>query len=256
MPEFTHLFNAGKMNKDLDERLVPQGEYRDALNLDLANSENGNSGSLQNVEGNLERRDFGVNSDPCDGDGEWTTNYIDSLTNAVCIGSIRNPQTERVYWFIASDEASVIAEYDQIAKTISPILVDKNNILVFSENYLITGINIIDKFLFWTDNQTEPKKINIEKFKTGSTNFVTHTKIPKYNQTSETYQTDLTGQPDFLLEDITVIKKSPIGPPTLNIGASKFGADVPGTGVNPLRAIYQVAGLENFTYVPDVANNP
>ena len=27
------------MNKDLDERLVPNGEYRDALNLDLANSD-------------------------------------------------------------------------------------------------------------------------------------------------------------------------------------------------------------------------
>ena len=63
MAEFVHTFNAGKMNKDLDERLVPQGEYRDALNLDLANSENGNKGSLQTIEGNSQQRGAGINSD-------------------------------------------------------------------------------------------------------------------------------------------------------------------------------------------------
>ena len=35
MGEFVHVFQKGKMNKDLDERLVPNGEYRDALNLNL-----------------------------------------------------------------------------------------------------------------------------------------------------------------------------------------------------------------------------
>ena len=38
------------MNKDLDERLIPNGEYRDALNLDIANSEGSNVGTLQNVK--------------------------------------------------------------------------------------------------------------------------------------------------------------------------------------------------------------
>ena len=135
MPEFTHLFNAGKMNKDLDERLVPQGEYRDALNLDLANSENGNSGSLQNVEGNLQLRGKEI-GDPCDGSEVWTDNYIDSLSDPVCIGSIRNPQTEQIYWFIAAQASgtgkfgvSVIAEYDQTTNTIRPILVDTKGIL-------------------------------------------------------------------------------------------------------------------------------
>ena len=33
-----NLFTSGKMNKDLDERLLPQGEYRDALNVNVANS--------------------------------------------------------------------------------------------------------------------------------------------------------------------------------------------------------------------------
>ena len=31
MPELIRTFVKGKMNKDLDERLVPNGEYRDCL---------------------------------------------------------------------------------------------------------------------------------------------------------------------------------------------------------------------------------
>ena len=31
--QFVHVFQSGKMNKDLDERLVPNGEYRDAMNI-------------------------------------------------------------------------------------------------------------------------------------------------------------------------------------------------------------------------------
>ena len=33
MPEIKNTLLKGRMNKDLDERLVPNGEYRDALKL-------------------------------------------------------------------------------------------------------------------------------------------------------------------------------------------------------------------------------
>ena len=56
MGEFVRVFQSGKMNKDLDERLVPNGEYRDALNLDLANSDASDVGALQNIQGNTELR--------------------------------------------------------------------------------------------------------------------------------------------------------------------------------------------------------
>ena len=35
MGEIKHGFTGGKMNKDLDERLVQQGEYRDAMNIQV-----------------------------------------------------------------------------------------------------------------------------------------------------------------------------------------------------------------------------
>ena len=49
MPELKNLFNRGRMNKDLDERLVPNGEYRDALNVTVDTSEDSDVGAVQNV---------------------------------------------------------------------------------------------------------------------------------------------------------------------------------------------------------------
>ena len=37
------------MNKDLDERLVPNGEYRDAQNIEVVTSEGSDVGSVQNI---------------------------------------------------------------------------------------------------------------------------------------------------------------------------------------------------------------
>lgn len=79
-----------------------------------------------------------------------------------------------------------------------------SNILNFSPDRLITGINIIDGMLFFTDNKNEPKKINIEKFKgnlvdpqSGKTIEVSH------NKTTKIYGRE------FKERDITVLKEHP-----------------------------------------------
>jgi len=253
MPEIVRVFGQGRMNKDLDERIIPNGEYKDALNLEISASENSDVGAFENIKGNTELQ-YKTYNPSTKKFTLWGADYISNLTNPICIGSVRKPETEKVYWFIASDEASIIAEYDEKLNVVSPVLVDKNTILSFHETYLITGINILDDFLFWTDDQTEPKKINIEKFKTGSTNFLTHTKIPEWLDFEQVYNNDLTGRPDFEEEHITVIKKSPLTAPVINQSASKFGADVPGTGITPVKVIAinpAGNGTPNFTYLPD-----
>ena len=35
MPEIKRAFNVGKMSRDLDERIVPAGEYREGLNINI-----------------------------------------------------------------------------------------------------------------------------------------------------------------------------------------------------------------------------
>ena len=41
------------MNKDLDERLIPDGEYRDASNIQISSTESDDSGSIQDLSGTL-----------------------------------------------------------------------------------------------------------------------------------------------------------------------------------------------------------
>jgi len=45
-------FIAGKMNKTVDERLVPPGEYVDALNVRLGSTEGTEIGAVENSKGN------------------------------------------------------------------------------------------------------------------------------------------------------------------------------------------------------------
>ena len=52
MPEIKHVFNQGKMNKDLDERLVENGQYRHAMNIQVSTSEGSDVGAVQNILGN------------------------------------------------------------------------------------------------------------------------------------------------------------------------------------------------------------
>ena len=41
MPELKRGFSKSRMNKDLDERIIPQGEYREALNVQVDTSDVG-----------------------------------------------------------------------------------------------------------------------------------------------------------------------------------------------------------------------
>jgi len=272
MPEIKNTFTSGKMNKDLDERLVPKNEYRDALNIDIATTEGNDIGSAQNSFGNLKVSNIGI-------------------TGAKCVGSILNPENQKIIWFVAGTDIDAILEYDQPADVIEPVLVDntvattaqtngavssstsitidantnievgmiiegvgvvgvvkvvsvvsstaitvdvaqtigddvvlklKRPFLNFSEENLITGINVIDNLLFWTDGVNEPKKINIDRFKLGvasSNIFTTTTKFVDANNVVTAH--------NVLEENITVIKQYPLDAPTLTLFRDAGGTTDP-----------------------------
>ena len=206
MAELIHKFTAGRMNKDLDERLVPNGEYRDALNLELASSDSSQVGSFQNIKGSLELRNKTYNPKTKTYNQWLNDEYITALSSPVCVGAKTDENSNDVYWFIASNTTSVIAYYNNETKLTKPLLVDTQGILNFSSNYLITGINILEGMLIWTDNQTEPKKILIKDWKSSTPNFVTHSQI--YSRS-------------FIEDDITVIKKYPLQPPVVTAYSTK-----------------------------------
>ena len=96
MPELKHHFRAGKMNKDLDERLVPNGEYRDAQNIEISTSEGDDVGTIQNVRGTTRIKGKVYNSNTKAITSNWDTLSF-GLTNAVCVGSKLNNENDKIF---------------------------------------------------------------------------------------------------------------------------------------------------------------
>ena len=215
MAKLQRTFLQGKMNKDLDERLIPNGQYRDAQNIQVSTSEGSDVGAVENMLGNTLQNLRSTGPDVF-----WPrTPGPFGLTNPVCIGVVKDSQNEKIYWFLSAADSSTdaIVEYDQVTKIVAPILVDVNGVLNFNKLNLITGVNILGGMLFWTDDLSEPKNINIARFKAGTTDFVTQTQV---------------SSSDFVLEDVTVIVKSPNVAATVLVEPSLVGGNA--TGITPV----------------------
>jgi hypothetical protein len=181
--ELQRNFLSGVMNKDLDPHFLPDGTYRDAMNIIVGDSESSNDGAAQNLLGNTM-----LNSDL-------------GLVNARCIGALSYDAENLIYWLVTSDLADVIYEYNELLATTTVVLraskgLTTKSILNFNKDYPITGINYINGLLFWTDNYNPPRRINISRCKSYPTN-------------------------GFTESDINVIVKPPISGPI--IGLTKEG---------------------------------
>lgn len=58
MPQITNTFLKSKMNKDLDSRILPNGEYRDARNLQISRSQGSEVGEFENILGNTQLKNL------------------------------------------------------------------------------------------------------------------------------------------------------------------------------------------------------
>ena len=149
MPEIKRLFNASKMNRDLDDKMLKPGEYREALNINVSKSESSDIGAVENILGNELINDT-------------------AIANAKVIGEYRNNGNDRIYYFITSNNSyneinsgsHQIIEYNQKAN--KSIILVNSDALNFHQDYLITGINLVDELLFFTDDRNPPRKINVE----------------------------------------------------------------------------------------------
>ena len=337
MPEIKRNFSAGKMNKDFDERLVPNGEYRSALNVEVTTTASGEIGTVKNVQGNTLVNAFSSN-------GLSASQIQNIFTNTHTVGSIPNEPEDTYFWFTTekpvktqafnvvgilgaggtavvtvnspgnedffdipcfksrniifqgntgnqditptfvdvwqqtrsvdydktttqndgwvyfnnnsnssgvtaglevgmrivglsyvggavNDISNVIGEgckileidpvnncvkptnvvyYNSIVSEQPPVMIfEREKVLGFSRDILITGVNIIDNKIFWTDNRTEPKKINI----TNSIN-ETHFSCDKHTNIFN----EKTGETFPAKEShLTVVRKSPAKPPRVEV---------------------------------------
>ncbi|MHA2301330.1 MAG: hypothetical protein ACXACD_10295, partial [Candidatus Thorarchaeota archaeon] len=192
MANTSRNFVLGRMNKSLDERLVPNGEYVDALNVRLGSTEDSEVGSVENSKGNTQLT---------------TLSYRGlSLSNqAKCIGAYEDGANETLYWFVHdpafSGAVSPTGKLDLVVSlnvqtnvlTYHIISINDggnvNTVLNFDQQYLITGVNLVDnELLFWTDDYNPPRFININR-----------------NYPNPVGTTD-----GIIAEDILVIKKPPV----------------------------------------------
>lgn len=115
MAESKRTFQSAKMDKDIDDRLLPAGTYRDALNVSVEFSEDGNVGALENLKGN--ELIIGQNI---------TGLSASSNPNAKVIGSVAHPEENKIYYFVTGDTSDGIFEYDVTNNAVSTIIIDSS----------------------------------------------------------------------------------------------------------------------------------
>lgn len=196
MANISRNFILGKMNKMVDERLVPNGEYIDALNVRMGSTEGSEIGVIENAKGNELLADLRYNDI--------------ELVGARCIGAFEDGANETIYWFITSSteplttsptgKVDMIASYDTKTSIVTYHVISvrdgatNNTTLNFNDKYLITGINLIENLLFFTDNINPPRQIN----------------------TKRNYPNPNANVDGVSAESLLVIKKPPITSPTIN----------------------------------------
>ena len=337
MPEIKNTFTAGRMNKDLDERLVPNGQYRDAMNVQVRTTDGDAAGTVQNLQGNEligssyltqgydqkkskmvasvadEKNDAsyffsaapipdggieGIPHTTVDSEVIWidsitefkaaptyasTPVFVDrfaiTTTSGLTLGPFVNvenfsslPVLDRTKYRVGmiltiqdengnhlifdtdgSPGAEIIKIEESSGLGSNPGTIFLNSIqnvnlytealegnitssscvkfihpervLEFNYNKNINSINIIDELLFWTDNNNEPKKINIKRSKAGTINNSTHTKLYVKNPiidelvaiSGESLSPEDLNTADIKKEHITVIRKKPVNAPHLHM---------------------------------------
>lgn len=197
MANITRNFIAGRMNKVVDERLIPDGEYIDALNVRMGSTENSEIGVIENTKGNTKLT---------------TLKYINGTalsSSARCIGTITDSSKETIYWFIhdpnfnvgATGKLDMIVSFNVYNNILTYHVISindgggDNTTLNFNPGYLITGVNIIDNLLFFTDDYNPPRVINIDK----------------------NYADPVGNIDQFSAESILVIKNPPVESPSVEL---------------------------------------
>lgn len=192
MAEIKNLFVKSKMNKDLDARLLTNGEYRDAQNISVSKSEGADVGAVENILGNIELIDFETIVTTAVTD-KYSTYSIQrgaiNFKNLQVIGQAPNLQTNSVVVFLTdwTDTSNTKTNefpnnvlvsglpptatlhyagagcficYYNFQTGVSAVLA-AGSFLNFSKTHPMLGMDYLEDFLYFTDNRNQPRKINI-----------------------------------------------------------------------------------------------
>ena len=175
MADIRSNFIAGRMNKSVDERLVPQGEYVDANNVRLGSTETTEIGAVENSKGNTQLTFLAYKGNPLSEPAIPT----DPQTT-FAIGSFEDGMEETIYWFIHDSNAGVASPTGKIDMIVSfntntntvtyhvislwdGVAGSNKTTLNFNPKNLVTGINKIEDLLYFTDDLNPPRYINVTR---------------------------------------------------------------------------------------------
>jgi len=96
MAELKRVFSDAKMNKDMDERLVPNGQYRDANNIEIATSEGSNVGTVQTILTNQKRETLDQGGISTDLFSQSTSNVLGPHNKSTCVASVAAPDRDKL----------------------------------------------------------------------------------------------------------------------------------------------------------------
>ena len=152
MAEIKNSFLRSKMNKDLDDRLIPNGEYRDANNISVGKSEDDDIGALENILGNTLVQVSNTGNP--------------NFTNSNVIGFFAN---------VSVNEATYVTNRSNVAGTVNvtiPADLYPGTVLMPDAR---TNVPITVFSVQWTDTGVTPNTINshrwavLERYKPGDT---------------------------------------------------------------------------------------
>lgn len=315
MAEIKRTFAAGRMNKDFDERLIPNGEYRDAQNIQVRTTDGGDAGTVQNIKGNTQ---------------VGQTHSSSGISSSVCVGSVADEKDDAAYFLFASSNVvrtsmqnvssrtkymDFILKYDKDGRSqpifsdvfaikeswanagsptasakwieltglsstatsnykvgmsltiynnagtvltepntyitkisstsihvnksqataigsgtnATSLLLESPRVLGLKQNSIITGINIIDRLLYFTSDTSEPRQINLDACEKGTTNTLlsTNNRIRvdgvdgQVNYEPPNQELGYYIGNELTVDDVTVIKKAPKTAPSLSLYSSK-----------------------------------
>ena len=129
------------LNSDIEDRLLPNDEYRYALNVRASKSDGSNEGAIENTKGNL------------------LVNVTLPVGRNRIIGAYDDLDHNFVFYFMFNSFANhTIYKYDPVQNTVTTIL--QTAILKFTSESYINDARVVGDLLFFNDRVNQPRKIN------------------------------------------------------------------------------------------------
>jgi hypothetical protein len=133
------------IDKDTELRFLKPTSYRHAVNCRVGSTEKGGLGGVENVQGNLLR-----------------PNPLLPTGDNICIGTLGDQKKARlIIWYWNSLGDHTIQTYDSLSATFSLIIQWSG--LNFDRAYFITGAEIVEDQVYWTDGLNPQRKINLSR---------------------------------------------------------------------------------------------